>query len=106
VCHFERLAAERHARRRERLREGGRRAAVIALVAASGATGIGAAFLPDGPLAAAALGPSTPVELHLVPATPMEPPVLQTAAPRAWHQPLTFRCFDVGDGVTCCVLGR
>jgi hypothetical protein len=106
VCHFERLAAERRAHRRERLRETGRRAAVIALIAASGATGIGAAFLPDGPLAVAAVGPATPVELHLVPASPTEPPVLRTAAPGAWPQPITFRCFDVGDGVTCCVLGR
>jgi hypothetical protein len=102
VCQGERLASARRSQRRARLRELGRRAAVVALVAASGATGLGAAFLPDGPLAAAAAYESTPVELRMVTA-PMEPVTLETAAPR-WQQPLTFHCYDAGQGVTCCVI--
>jgi hypothetical protein len=99
VCHLERVAAVRRAERRARLTEFGRRAAVIALVAASGATGLGAAFLPDGPLCAGMATPAA-VELHLV-ALPRDPQALE---PASWNEPLTFRCYDGGDGVTCCVI--
>jgi hypothetical protein len=98
---MERLANERRNARRARLKEAGRRAAVVALVAASGATGLGAAFLPDGPLCAAAMEP-TPVELRMV--TPVHPVTLETARSGEWGQPLTFHCFDAGQGVTCCVI--
>lgn len=104
VCHFERLDGERRSERRSRLKEYGRRAAVVALVAASGATGLGAAFLPDGPLCASAFQP-TPVELRMLPAPLPRVVTLETTAPPArWNQPLTFRCFDSGDAVTCCVI--
>ncbi len=86
--------------RRARLKEAGRRAAVITLVAASGATGLGAAFLPDGPLCRAADG-SRAVELRLD--DPEPPPTTMDATP-PWSQPLSFRCFAAGEGVTCCVL--
>ncbi len=102
VCHMERIAAEQRAARRERMREVGRRAAVVALVAASGATGLGAAFLPDGPLCAATTMEPTPVELRMV--TPAHPVTLETTAADEWGQPLTFHCFDAGQGVTCCIL--
>jgi hypothetical protein len=100
VCHGERLVAGRRAQRRARLREIGRRAAVVGLVAASGATGLGAAFLPDGPLYAAPYEP-TAVELRMV-----APPSRATAttASMPWHQPLTFQCFDAGQGITCCII--
>jgi hypothetical protein len=98
VCQHERVVSARRSQRRARLRELGRRAAVVALVAASGATGLGAAFLPDGPLAAAAFE-STPVELRMVTA----PVTLETAA-APWHQPLSFHCYDAGQGVTCCII--
>ena len=73
----------------------------MGLVAASGATGLGAAFLPDGPLYVGAYEP-TPVELRAVDA-PTVPVTLETAPP-AWRQPLTFQCFDAGRGITCCVI--
>lgn len=102
VCHFERLAAQRRHERRERLREVGRRAAVVALVAASGATGLGAAFLPDGPMCAGAVEP-TPIQVRLMP-DPAPHPVTLEATPAPWSQPLTFHCYDAGHGVTCCVV--
>ncbi|MCU1276885.1 MAG: hypothetical protein JWM53_431 [bacterium] len=74
---------------------------MVALVAASGATGLGAAFLPDGPLTAAAYEP-VPTELRML-AAPDQPVTLETAA-APWQQPLTFHCYDAGDGVTCCVI--
>ena len=101
MCHAERRASALRSQRRARLREFGRRAAVVGLVAASGATGLGAAFLPDGPLAAAAFG-STPVELRMM-TGPMHPVTVETAGP-PWHQPLTFHCYDAGQGITCCVI--
>lgn len=103
VCHAERVLSTRRAQRRERLRELGRRVAVVGLVAASGATGLGAAFLPDGPLSAAAYE-ATPVELRLV-SGPGQPVTLETA-PAAWRQPLSFQCFDAGHGVTCCIVSQ
>jgi hypothetical protein len=101
VCHAERRASARRSQRRARLREFGRRAAVVGLVAASGATGLGAAFLPDGPLATAAFE-SRPVELRMLGGTTHTVTLETTAAP--WHQPLTFHCYDAGQGVTCCVI--
>jgi hypothetical protein len=101
VCQGERLASARRSQRRARLRDLGRRAAVVALVAASGVTGLGAAFLPDGPLAAAAFE-ATPVELRMV-TLPSAPVTFETAA-APWHQPLSFHCYDAGQGVTCCVV--
>ena len=101
VCHFERLAGEKRAQRRARLQELGRRAAVIALVAASGATGLGAAFLPDGPLCASAYASSSTMELRLLPSEVVQP---LADANRPWGQTLAFRCFDVGEGITCCVV--
>ncbi len=98
---MERIAAERRQARRARLKELGRRTAVVALVAASGATGLGAAFLPDGPLCAAALEPA-PVELRMMPA--QHPVTLEATGGSEWGQPLTFHCFDAGQGVTCCVI--
>jgi len=100
VCHGERLAAARRSQRRARLRELGRRVAVVGLVAASGATGLGAAFLPDGPLYVGAFEP-TPVELRMVSgATPV---TLETGT-SGWREPLAFQCYDAGHGVTCCVI--
>jgi hypothetical protein len=103
VCHFERLANERRIQRRVRMRELGRRAAVVALVAASGATGLGAAFLPDGPLCAGVIEP-TPMELRMVAAPLPQAVTLETAATSPWNRPLTFHCVNAGDGVTCCVV--
>jgi hypothetical protein len=103
VCYFERLAAERRMARRERMAEIGRRAAVIGLVAASGATGLGAALLPDGPLCAASAAPKA-VEIKLpagvdeMPGPPVEPRSAD------WGDALAYRCFDAGNGVTCCVV--
>lgn len=72
---------------------------MIALVAASGATGLGAAFLPDGPLCAGMATPAT-TELRVLPS-----PSNVTIEPAAtWNEPLTFRCYQGGDGVTCCVI--
>ncbi len=86
--------------RRARLKEAGRRAAVITLVAASGATGLGAAFLPDGPLCtAASQAQSRAVELRM-----QEQPPVTVEATAPWNQPLSFHCFPAGDGVTCCVV--
>ena len=102
VCHAERLAGERRAQRRAQLQELGRRAAVIALVAASGATGLGAAFLPDGPLYASAYAAPTAVELRVMP--DQLTPTTVVDADRPWGQTLSFRCFGVGDGITCCVV--
>ncbi|HEX8951535.1 MAG TPA: hypothetical protein VF997_01195 [Polyangia bacterium] len=99
VCHGERVIAARRAQRRARLKEVGRRVAVVGLVAASGATGLGAAFLPDGPLYVGAYEPM-PVELRMVGAA--QPVTLETA--RTWHEPLAFRCFSAAHGVTCCVI--
>ena len=97
VCSGERLASAQRSERRARLRELGRRVAVVGLVAASGATGLGAAFLPDGPPTLGAYEPM-PVELRaMIPAPPEE-------AAASWHRPLVFRCYDAGQGVTCCVL--
>ncbi len=101
VCHSERVLSAQRAQRRARLKELGRRAAVVGLVAASGATGLGAAFLPDGPLYVGAYEP-TPVELRMI-GGPADPVTLETA-PRAWHEPLAFHCFDAGHGITCCVI--
>jgi hypothetical protein len=92
----------RRAQRRARLRELGRRVAVVGLVAASGATGLGAAFLPDGPLYAASYEP-TPVELRMLPGAPVQPVTAETG-PHHWSQPLTFHCFAAAQGVTCCVI--
>ena len=100
VCHSERVASTRRAQRRARLKELGRRVAVVGLVAASGATGLGAAFLPDGPLYVGAYEP-TPVELRMV-SPPNQPVTLETAP--AWHEPLAFHCFDAGQGITCCII--
>lgn len=102
MCHFERVAAARKRQRRERMREVGRRAAVVALVAASGATGLGAAFLPDGPMSAGAVEP-TPISLRLLPEPPPHPVTL-AATPAPWTQPLSFHCYSSGDGVTYCVV--
>jgi hypothetical protein len=79
-------------------RELGRRVAVVGLVAASGATGLGAAFLPDGPLYTSE---PTPVELRMV--APAQPVTLETGQQR-WSQPLAFHCFAAAQGVTCCVI--
>jgi len=119
VCHFERLAAERRTQRRARLKELGRRAAVVGLVAASGATGLGAAFLPDGPLCAGAVEP-TPVELRMVAPQLAHQVTLDAARPPWAHlheaggvssaaapgsvRPLALHCVDTSDGVTCCVI--
>jgi hypothetical protein len=104
VCHGERQAAARRTQRRARLRELGRRVAVVGLVAASGATGLGAAFLPDGPLYVGAFEP-TPVELRMVGAA-ATPVTLETGTTSGgkWHQSLAFQCYDAGHGVTCCVI--
>jgi hypothetical protein len=102
VCQHDRLLSARRSQRRARLRELGRRVAVVALVAASGATGLGAAFLPDGPLAASAFE-STPVELRMV--TAAVPVTLETtAAPVSWREPLSFHCYDAGQNVTYCII--
>ena len=95
------MAASRRSQRRARLRELGRRVAVVGLVAASGATGLGAAFLPDGPLYVGAFEP-TPVELRMVPG-PSTPVTLETGG-NGWHRALSFQCYDAGHGVTCCVV--
>jgi len=100
VCYGERLISARRAQRRARLRELGRRVAVVGLVAASGATGLGAAFLPDGPFYAATYEP-TPVELRMLPAPPV---TVGTANGKHWGQPLAFHCFAGPHGVTCCVI--
>jgi hypothetical protein len=103
VCYGERLISTRRAQRRERLRELGRRVAVVGLVAASGATGLGAAFLPDGPLYAGAYEP-TAVELRAMDA-PGQPVTLETGTGKhPWGQPLAFHCFAAAQGVTCCVI--
>lgn len=73
---------------------------MIALVAASGATGLGAALLPDGPLCAGLATPG-PIAVRMLPA---ESPQMVTLEAAAWGQPLSFRCFDVGDGMTCCII--
>ena len=78
----------------------GRRVAVVGLVAASGATGLGAAFLPDGPLYVGAFEP-TPVELRMLGGAT---PVTVETAPTAWREPLRFQCYNAGHGVTCCVI--
>ncbi|HEY2749525.1 MAG TPA: hypothetical protein VGL86_33125 [Polyangia bacterium] len=98
VCYGERLTSTRRAQRHARLRELGRRVAVVGLVAASGATGLGAAFLPDGPLYTSE---PTPVELRMV--APAQPVTLETGQQR-WSQPLAFHCFAAAQGVTCCVI--
>ncbi len=95
------MAWTRRAQRRAHLKEVGRRVAVVALVTASGATGLGAAFLPDGPLYAPSYMPA-PVELRML--SPPAPPVTPDTAEKAWQQPLTFHCFNAGRGVTCCVI--
>jgi hypothetical protein len=111
VCHGERQLAARKAERRERLREAGRRVAVVALVAASGATGLGAAFLPEAALCGSATVAREPaVELHLV-----NPSALAETGPAAarasmalaptWGEPLVVRCFTGSNNVTCCVVG-
>ena len=77
--------------------------AVVGLVAASGATGLGAAFLPDGPLYVGAYEP-TAVELRQITRQqPMTPVTLETGAP-GWGQPLAFHCYAAAQGVTCCVI--
>jgi hypothetical protein len=100
VCYGERLVSSRREQRRARLRELGRRVAVVGLVAASGATGLGAAFLPDGPLYATATEP-TPVELRTI--GPVQPVTLETGT-HPWGRPLAFHCFAAAEGVTCCVI--
>jgi hypothetical protein len=101
VCFAERTASARRSQRRARLKELGRRVAVVGLVAASGATGLGAAFLPDGPLYVGAFEP-TPVELRMI--SSVGQPVTLETTPAAWRQPLAFQCFDAGRGITCCVV--
>lgn len=106
VCHFERVEAARRQERRTRLRELGRRAAVVTLVAASGATGLGAAFLPDGPLCARVIDEPAPMQLRLAPATAApagEPMSLEATQPPPWTEPLSFRCYTAR-GVACCTL--
>ncbi len=73
---------------------------MVGLVAASGATGLGAAFLPDGPLYATGPEP-TPVELRM---TGPEQPVTLETGPHHWSQPLAFHCFAAAQGVNCCVI--
>jgi hypothetical protein len=103
VCHGERIAASRRAARRAQLRELGRRAAVVSLVAASGVAGLGAALLPEsglcmaGGMSGAALVDPGPAELRLEPM----PAHARTAA---WGEPLMFRCAEMRDGVLCCVV--
>lgn len=77
---------------------------MIALVAASGATGLGAAFLPDGPLcgASAYAARQTEMELRIVPVELTQP--MAVDGNRPWGQTLSFRCFDMGDGITCCIV--
>jgi hypothetical protein len=76
---------------------------VIALVAASGVTGLGAALLPEGALcpAGATAADAAPAELRLEAAVPR---AHTTTIPTTWGDPLVFRCFEAGDGVTCCVV--
>jgi hypothetical protein len=109
VCYGERLVESRRAERRARLRELGRRAAVVALVTASGVTGLGAALLPqstlcmagDAGVAGSPIDPG-PAELRLEPMpNPMPTPHPRTAA---WGEPLMFRCYEGSDGLTCCIV--
>jgi hypothetical protein len=95
------MLSARRSQRRARLKELGRRVAVVGLVAASGATGLGAAFLPDGPLYVGSYE-ATPVELRMI-SGPADPVTLETA-PRTWREPLAFQCYDAGRGVTCCII--
>jgi len=102
VCHSERRQAARRAERRARLREAARRVAVVGLVAASGATGLGAAFLPETTLCGASLTRGVPAERSVVAevGTSHSPMSLSPG----WSEPLIFRCFTGGNGVTCCVI--
>jgi hypothetical protein len=35
---------------------------------------------------------------------PGQPVTIETPATPAWHEPLSFRCYDAGHGITCCVI--
>jgi hypothetical protein len=116
VCRGERLAAVEQERRRARRREVARRAAVVAMVAASGVTGLSAAFIPAGPICSTAIAPVA-VEVRVGPREPDHtlamPLPLEPAAP-SWTQPhtqakgperpLTFTCFQARRNLTCCVV--
>ena len=107
VCHDERRLALRRAARRARLSELGRRTAVIALVAASGVTGLSAAMLPGSERSPVGLlGAPVPLDLRPEPATMVSTIGAERPLhlPMAWGQPLLFRCFPANEGVTCCVL--
>jgi hypothetical protein len=120
VCFGERCAAAEQQRRRARLRQLGRRAAVVAMVAASGVTGLSAAFVPSGPLCTTAVAPMA-IDLRAADEAPLGTPVPLEAAPLplastppAWREaergripaerPLTFSCFQARSNLTCCVL--
>jgi hypothetical protein len=89
--------------RRRRLRDIGRRTAVVSLVAASGITGLSAAFVPPGPLCTGTIPPA--VELRLEGMNEVAGPLpLDATTPPPWT--LTFRCVQTRSGVTCCVVDR
>jgi mono/diheme cytochrome c family protein len=106
VCHGERRVAKRRALRRARLSELGRRTAVVALVAASGVTGMSAALLPDGGLAMASFAAAevAPPRVRFDPALVGVDRPLTLPMAMGWGEPIHFRCFPAGDGVTCCVV--
>jgi hypothetical protein len=102
VCHGDALAAEATARRRGQRREVVKRAVVVAMVAASGVTGLGAAFMPAGPMCANGLAPIA-IELHSSDGRGIVPVSLEAASP-PWNQPLAFHCFQMRSDLTCCVV--
>lgn len=110
VCHSERNLAAARSRRRARARELGRRAAVVALVAASGVTGMGAAFVPPGPMCADSVAPIA-IELRLVGESAIAAPLSFETTPPAHqvraidsYEGLSFRCFQARSNLTCCVV--
>jgi hypothetical protein len=101
------MAAAERTRRRARLREHGRRAAVVALIAASGVSGLGAAFLPEGPVCGEPLPPvsvGAAAAMGGGEAAALTAPLPLTSQRAPWTEPLAFRCFAAAGGSTCCVL--
>jgi hypothetical protein len=113
ICYREQLANQARRERRERRRELGRRAAVVGLVAASGISGLAAAFFPDGPLTGTGFDAGAEMRFVTVPnatvdaavdATLNEPINLHATAP-PWGSDLKLSCVET-DGVTCCFVTR
>jgi hypothetical protein len=103
VCHGERAVLSARYQRRAQRREVGKRAAVVAMVAVSGVTGLSAAFIPAGPMCTGALAPVA-VELRVGADTKMTTPVALEAAPPPWNEALGFHCFQARSDLTCCIV--